>query len=67
MKSLKRNMLINVRDYAGILLGSIIFGIAYSWFLIPFKVAPGGVGGIAEVIYDKDKYPLSHASLNDDN
>jgi uncharacterized membrane-anchored protein YitT (DUF2179 family) len=51
MKSLKRNMLINVRDYAGILLGSIIFGIAYSWFLIPFKVAPGGVGGIAEVIY----------------
>jgi uncharacterized membrane-anchored protein YitT (DUF2179 family) len=47
----KRNMLVNIRDYTGILFGSIIFGISYSWFLIPFKVAPGGVGGIAEVIY----------------
>lgn len=51
MKSPRRNIIVNVKDYAGILLGSIIFGISYSWFLIPFKVAPGGVGGIAEVIY----------------
>ncbi|MCX6158395.1 MAG: YitT family protein [Ignavibacteriota bacterium] len=51
MKSPKRKMLVNIRDYAGILFGSIIFGISYSWFLIPFKVAPGGVGGIAQVIY----------------
>lgn len=51
MKSSKRKIFINIRDYAGILLGSIIFGISYSWFLIPFKVAPGGVGGIAQVLY----------------
>jgi len=51
MKSPKRKMLVNILDYAGILFGSIIFGISYSWFLIPFKVAPGGVGGIAQVIY----------------
>ncbi len=51
MTSSKRKILVNVRDYAGIIIGSIIFGIAYSWFLIPFKVAPGGVGGIAQVIY----------------
>ena len=51
MTSSKRKLLVNIRDYAGILFGSIIFGISYSWFLIPFKVAPGGVGGIAQVIY----------------
>lgn len=50
MASSRRKMFINIRDYAGIILGSIIFGISYSWFLIPFKVSPGGVGGIAQVI-----------------
>ena len=39
------------RDYAGILAGSILFGIAYSWFLFPFRVSPGGVGGLAQILY----------------
>ncbi len=51
MISSRRKLIINIRDFAGIILGSIIFGISYSWFLIPFKVSPGGVGGIAQVIY----------------
>ncbi|MDD5361169.1 MAG: YitT family protein [Ignavibacteria bacterium] len=51
MISKKRKLLENIRDFIGIIVGSIIFGIAYSWFLIPFKVSPGGVGGIAQVIY----------------
>jgi uncharacterized membrane-anchored protein YitT (DUF2179 family) len=51
MISKKRKLLINIRDFIGIIIGSVIFGISYSWFLIPFKVSPGGVGGIAQVIY----------------
>lgn len=51
MKSSKRNLIINTRDYIGIIFGSIIFGISYAWFLIPFKVSPGGIGGIAQIIY----------------
>ena len=51
MTSSKRKLLINIRDYTGIIIGSIIFGISYAWFLIPFKVSPGGVGGIAQVIH----------------
>lgn len=39
------------KDYAGILAGSILFGVAYSWFLFPFRVSPGGVGGLAQVLY----------------
>jgi len=40
-----------LQDYAGILTGSILFGVAYSWFLFPFRVSPGGVGGLAQVLY----------------
>ncbi|MFO8182727.1 MAG: YitT family protein [Candidatus Aegiribacteria sp.] len=39
------------QDYAGILAGSVLFGVAYSWFLFPFRVSPGGVGGLAQVLY----------------
>ncbi|MEA3267239.1 MAG: YitT family protein, partial [Candidatus Fermentibacteria bacterium] len=38
------------RDYMGILAGSVLFGIAYSWFLFPFRISPGGVGGLAQIL-----------------
>ncbi|MBD3278249.1 MAG: DUF2179 domain-containing protein [Candidatus Aegiribacteria sp.] len=40
-----------IRDYAGIFAGSVLFGAAYSWFLFPFRVSPGGIGGLAQVLY----------------
>ncbi len=39
------------RDYLGILAGAILFGVAYSWFLFPFRISPGGVGGLAQILY----------------
>ncbi|PID29580.1 MAG: membrane protein [Candidatus Cloacimonadota bacterium] len=39
-----------IKQYSGILAGSIIFGIAYSWFLVPYRMVPGGVGGISQII-----------------
>jgi uncharacterized membrane-anchored protein YitT (DUF2179 family) len=47
----------NIKDIAGITIGCIIFAVAYAWFLIPFKVAPGGVGGIATVLFHLFKFP----------
>jgi len=47
----RKKLIQNIRDFIGIIIGCVLFGIAYAWFLIPFKVAPGGVGGIAQVIY----------------
>lgn len=47
----------NVGAYSGITLGCIIFAISYSWFLIPFKVAPGGVGGISQILYHIFGFP----------
>lgn len=48
-----------VQDYAGILAGSVLFGIAYSWFLFPFRVSPGGIGGLAQVLYSWTGIPES--------
>ena len=57
MISKAQKYLYRTKDFVGITLGCIIFGIAYSWFLIPFKVAPGGVGGIATVLYYMFGFP----------
>lgn len=40
-----------LKDYIWIILGSIITAAAINIFLVPYKIAPGGVTGIATVIY----------------
>jgi len=39
------------KDYIWIILGSVITAAGINIFLVPFKIAPGGVSGIATVIY----------------
>ncbi len=50
-KSFKKDFTNTVKDYALIILGSIITAAAINIFLVPYKIAPGGVTGIATVIY----------------
>lgn len=38
-----------LKQAGGIFLGSFIYAIGLSWFLIPYKVAPGGVGGLSQL------------------
>ena len=52
-----RKTIRNLQDFAGIIIGCIIFAISYAWFLIPFKVAPGGVGGIATLLHHLFGFP----------
>ncbi len=40
-----------LRQALGILVGSLIYGIALSWFLVPYKIAPGGVGGLSQIFF----------------
>ena len=54
MKNLKREFI----NYAGIMCGSIIFAIAYSWFLVPYKIVPGGVGGLGQILYHFFNVPI---------
>jgi uncharacterized membrane-anchored protein YitT (DUF2179 family) len=39
------------KEYLWIILGSVITGFAINIFLVPYKIAPGGVTGIATVIF----------------
>lgn len=56
----------NTKDFIGITIGCIIFAMSYAWFLIPFKVAPGGVGGIVTVLHHLLGFPagISMIAIN---
>lgn len=34
----------------GIIAASIFFAMGYSWFLLPYNMAPGGVGGLSQIL-----------------
>jgi len=57
MKSKISRVFENTKDFVGITIGCVIFAMSYAWFLIPFKVAPGGVGGIATVLFHLFGFP----------
>jgi uncharacterized membrane-anchored protein YitT (DUF2179 family) len=48
---MKQSLSESLKDYSGILAGAVLFGVAYSWFLFPFRISPGGVGGLAQILY----------------
>ncbi len=51
MRQRKKNLRREIEQYLGIIFGAIIFGMGYAWFLIPYNMAPGGVGGIAQLFH----------------
>jgi len=59
-RTYKRHIL---RNTIGITLGAVIYGIAYAWFLIPFKIAPGGVGGLSQIFYHIFNIPAGVSML----
>ncbi len=52
-------------DYLWIILGSIITAAAINIFLVPYKIAPGGVTGIATVVYylSGERFPVGVTML----
>jgi uncharacterized membrane-anchored protein YitT (DUF2179 family) len=54
----KKKLKKEIESYVGIIFGSIFFAIGYAWFLIPYNIAPGGVGGIAQIFYYFFKFPV---------
>lgn len=47
----KEKLIRGLKDYLWIILGSVITAAAINIFLVPYKIAPGGVTGIATVIF----------------
>lgn len=38
-------------NHLGIVFASIFFAAGYAWFLLPYNMAPGGVGGISQILH----------------
>lgn len=60
-----RRLLRGWKDYAWIVLGSLLTGASINVFLVPYKIAPGGVSGVATVIYylSGEKFPVGVTML----
>ena len=56
-------MATGVRNYAGIILGALITALALNMFLIPNKVAAGGVSGLATVLHHLLGFPVGLTML----
>lgn len=52
-----------LKNYLGIMFGAIIFAIAYSWFLVPYKIIPGGVGGLGQIFFHMLNIPIGVSML----
>lgn len=51
------------RDYLGITIGAFITAIGLNMFLIPYKIAAGGVSGLATVLYYLLNWPVGMIML----
>jgi uncharacterized membrane-anchored protein YitT (DUF2179 family) len=53
------------KDYLWIICGSVITAIAINVFLVPYKIAPGGVSGVATVVYylSNGRFPVGTTML----
>ncbi|MDY0218916.1 MAG: YitT family protein [Candidatus Cloacimonas acidaminovorans] len=47
----KQHLQREVGRLVGIVFASFFFAMGYSWFLLPYNMAPGGVGGISQILY----------------
>lgn len=52
-----------LRDYLQMLLGTVIYTVGYTTFLLPYKIVSGGVTGISTVIYYLTGFPAGNTYL----
>ncbi len=51
------------KAYGYIVLGAIIISLGYVYFIIPYKILPGGVYGIAIILHHKLGFPVGMTAL----
>ena len=55
---MNKNLSRNITQHLGIVVGSVFFAMGYSWFLVPYKIAPGGIGGLGQIFYHFFHIPI---------
>ena len=53
-----KDLRIFIVRFFGIVGGSLLLAISYSWFLVPYKIAPGGVGGLSQILFHIFHIPI---------
>ena len=56
----KQSLIRETRDYLMIALGLILYGIGWTVFLLPNDITPGGVPGIASIVYFATGFPVQY-------
>ena len=52
-----------LRDYLQMLLGTVIYTIGYTVFLLPYKIVSGGVSGISTLLFYMTGFPAGNTYL----
>lgn len=53
-----------IEAYTYLVLGSILFAVSDIWFVVPYKLAPGGVYGIATVLNTMFDWKISYCTFS---
>ncbi|MCB5284696.1 MAG: YitT family protein [Candidatus Cloacimonetes bacterium] len=59
----KQLFLREAKYMAGIVFGALLVAIGYAWFLMPYNMAPGGVGGLAQVLNFYFRIPVGMSMI----
>lgn len=52
------------KDYAGIILGLILYAIGYTCFMLPYQITTGGLAGISAIIFYASGIPVQYSYLS---
>jgi len=53
----------SIYDYVLIIVGTLLTALSFNFFLVPHRIAPGGVSGIATVLYYLFRIPIGFTML----
>ena len=43
---------LHVKDYGFVVIGATVVGLSYNMFLLPAKIAAGGISGVSTILYE---------------
>ena len=49
-----------IKDYAGITMGLILYAFGFTFFLMPYEIVTGGVAGMAAIVEYATKFPVQY-------
>ena len=64
MTTNKQRIWRETKDYAGIILGLILYAIGYTCFMLPYQITTGGLAGISAIIFYASGIPVQYSYLS---